>query len=552
MIDVTPIHLETIKRILAEHVPDCEVRAFGSRVTWTAKDYSDLDLAVVGARALDPDVLRRLKEAFEESNLPFRVDVLDWHAISNSFRSVIEKNFEIIQSSAKKSRDMAGEWRTATVTELQREGILLVEDGNHGEYRPRPDEFVDRGVAFIRAADMDAGRVLFESAGKINECARQRITKGIGAPGDVLLSHKGTVGKVALVPSQAPPFVCSPQTTFWRARDQNQLDRRYLYAFLRSPAFHAQLATRAGETDMAPYVSLTSQRGLAVILPPLPEQRAIAHILGTLDDKIELNRRMNETLEAMARALFKSWFVDFDPVRAKAEGRNPGLPKPLADLFPDSLKDSEVGKIPKAWQVRPVGDLAEVVGGSTPSTSNPAFWDGGQHYWATPKDLASLKSPVLLCTERRITDAGLGEIGSGLLPVGTVLLSSRAPIGYLVIAEVPVAMNQGFIAMKPTKGVSNLFLLLWAHFAAEEILSRANGSTFLEISKASFRPIPVAAPAEPILAAFDAHVRPTYQRVVSNERESRTLTALRDTLLPKLISGELRTKDAERFIGRNV
>ena len=212
---------------------------------------------------------------------------------------------------------MAGEWPTATVSELQRDGVLLVEDGNHGEYRPRPDEFVDTGVAFIRAADMDAGRVLFGSAARINETARKRITKGIGVPGDVLLSHKGTVGKVAMVDACAPPFVCSPQTTFWRTLDQARLDRKYLYAFLRSAGFHAQLATRAGETDMAPYVSLTSQRGLSVTLPPINIQRAIAHILGTLDDKIELNRRMSETLEAMARALFKSWFVDFDPVRAK-------------------------------------------------------------------------------------------------------------------------------------------------------------------------------------------------------------------------------------------
>ena len=197
---------------------------------------------------------------------------------------------------------MAANWRTATVAALQREGVLLVEDGNHGEYRPRPDEFVDSGVAFIRAADMDNGRVLFQSAAKINERARQRITKGIGATGDVLLSHKGTVGKVALVPDDAPSFVCSPQTTFWRTQNERLLDRKYLYALLRSPLFHTQLATRAGETDMAPYVSLTSQRGLSLALPPIDEQRVIAHILGALDDKIELNRRMSETLEATARA----------------------------------------------------------------------------------------------------------------------------------------------------------------------------------------------------------------------------------------------------------
>src|SRR2546426_2149057 len=255
---------------------------------------------------------------------------------------------------------MEGEWRTESVSALQRDGILLVEDGNHGEHRPRSDEFVNAGVAFIRAADMDAGRVLFESASKIDERARQRITKGIGAPGDVLLSHKGTVGKLALVPDDAPAFVCSPQTTFWRTLDQERLDRKFLYAFLRSPGFHAQLATRAGETDMAPYVSLTSQRGLHVTLPPITTQRTIGHILGKLDDKIELNRRMNETLEAIARALFKSWFVDFDTVRAKAAGREPGVPKHIADLFPDSFEDSELGEIPKGWRVAPLPEVFEV------------------------------------------------------------------------------------------------------------------------------------------------------------------------------------------------
>jgi type I restriction enzyme S subunit len=306
---------------------------------------------------------------------------------------------------------------------------------------------------------------------------------------------------------------------------------------------------------------LTTLREAVVPLPPISEQRAIAHILGTLDDKIELNRRMNETLEAMARALFKSWFIDFDPVRAKAasgpslardprldpigeaerragqdvpmsderHGRrdsrptDPGLPKRLADLFPDSFEDSELGEIPKGWEVKTIGDLADVVGGSTPSTTKSAFWDGGVRHWATPKDLSNLSVPVLLNTERLITDAGLSQISSGLLPVGTVLLSSRAPIGYLAIAEVPVAINQGFIAMKPRAGVSNLFLLLWARSAHDEIVSRANGSTFLEISKANFRPIPVVAPPPDVMRKFEQMVRPLYERIVECARESRTL-----------------------------
>jgi len=157
---------------------------------------------------------------------------------------------------------------------------------------------------------------------------------------------------------------------------------------------------------------------------------------------------------------------------------------------------------------------------------------------------------VLLDTERRVTDAGLQKISSGLLPIGTVLLSSRAPIGYLAIAEVPVAINQGFIAMRPKADVSNLFLLHWARDSHEIILSNANGSTFLEISKKNFRPIPSVAPPKGVMVAFDRFARPLYGRVVSNEREARILSTLRDSLLPKLISGELRVEGAERFIRR--
>jgi type I restriction enzyme S subunit len=287
-------------------------------------------------------------------------------------------------------------------------------------------------------------------------------------------------------------------------------------------------------------------------IPSLTEQRAISHILGTVDDKIDLNRRMSETLEAMSRTLFKSWFVDFDPVRARAEGRDPGLPGHISELFPRGLTGSRLGQIPMGWTVETIGDLAEVVGGSTPSTSQAHFWNDGRHSWATPKDLASLGSSVLLATERRVTDAGLAQISSGLLPPGTVLLTSRAPIGYLAITEIPVAINQGFIAMKSKTGIPNVFLLLWARSAHEDILNRANGSTFLEISKSNFRPIPVIRPSNEVFRAFDSIVNPVHQALANRVSESRTLTMLRDALLPKLISGELRVRDAERVVAGAV
>jgi type I restriction enzyme S subunit len=317
-------------------------------------------------------------------------------------------------------------------------------------------------------------------------------------------------------------------------------DERFAYYFLKAFDFAGYNSGSA-----QPSLNRNFVHPIPVLIPPVEEQRAIAGILGALDDKIELNRRMNETLEAMERALFKSWFVDFDPVRVKADGRDPGLPKPIADLFPACLVDSELGEIPEGWNVSTIAELATIVGGSTPSTANPVFWQNGRHYWATPKDLSGLSSPVLLETERKITDAGVAQISSGLLPPGTILLSSRAPIGYLAIAQIPVAINQGFIAMLPENGVSPLFLLLWAQWAHDEIVSRANGSTFLEISKANFRPIPIAGPSKPIFSAFDKLAGPVFARTVSNERECRTLGAVRDSLLPKLISGEIRIPEGQ-------
>jgi type I restriction enzyme S subunit len=430
---------------------------------------------------------------------------------------------------------MAGDWTRYEVQELISSAKLVVGDG----YRAKNSELTRAGLPFARAGNVNSG-FLFDDTDCFPERDIARVGNKISQPGDVVFTSKGTVGRFAFVRKETRRFVYSPQLCFWRSLDANFIDPYFLYFWMLGVEFFNQFKGVAGQTDMAEYVSLTDQRRMHITLPPLTEQRAIAHILGALEDKIELNRRMNETLEAMARALFKSWFVDFDPVRAKINGSEIGLPKDASDLFPDSIVDSELGTIPNGWSVHQISELAEIVGGSTPSTQESAYWEDGIHAWATPKDLSSLSVPVLLGTERRITDAGLLQIGSGLLPVGSVLLSSRAPIGYLAITEIPVAINQGFIAMKPKANVSNLFLLLWAAVAQDEIVSRANGSTFLEISKSSFRPIPVAVPDGQVMAAFEKIVRPIYQRIVCATRDATALAKTRDSLLPKLISGEVR------------
>ncbi|MBK9126188.1 MAG: restriction endonuclease subunit S [Phycisphaerales bacterium] len=261
---------------------------------------------------------------------------------------------------------MSADWPRLTVAELEEQGTILVVDGNHGQYRPLPHEFGDGRYAYIRATDMDGGLVLFDAAARISDTAFKRIRKGVGAPGDVLFSHKGTVGKLALVPMDAPPYVCSPQTTLWRTLDEKTLDRRYLYCYMRSQEFIEQWFARKGETDMADYVSLTAQRELTVALPPLPEQRAIARVLGGLDDKIELNRRMNRTLEDLARGLFRSWFVDFDPVTKNGNGKAPAAP---TGLFPKRLMDSPIGPIPEGWRVGTVGAEFNLTMGQSPPGS---------------------------------------------------------------------------------------------------------------------------------------------------------------------------------------
>ena len=358
---------------------------------------------------------------------------------------------------------------------------------------------------------------------------------------DVLLNITGdSVARCCLVDESILPARVNQHVSIVRP-DSNRLAPQFLRYSLVSPAMQAQLLSWAGGGATRDALTKRMIESIEVLAPTnVDEQRAVVRILSTLDDKIELNRRMSETLEAIGRDIFQSWFVDFDPVRAKVDGRPIGLPAAIANLFPGGFADSELGEIPAGWQVRPISDLAEVVGGSTPSTSKSEYWQDGHHCWATPRDLAKLTTPVLLDTERHITEAGLTQISSGLLPPGSVLLSSRAPIGYLAIPEVPVAVNQGFIAMKPRVGVSNLFLLFWARSAHHEILSRANGSTFLEISKSNYRSIPVVSPPDHVFAAFDAMVRPLYQRIALNERESHTLASQRDTLLPKLFSGEIR------------
>jgi type I restriction enzyme S subunit len=270
--------------------------------------------------------------------------------------------------------------------------------------------------------------------------------------------------------------------------------------------FNLSLLLSSATGSTFPNISRDQLNELEILLPPLPEQKAIASVLSSLDDKIDLLHRQNKTLEAIAETLFRQWFIE------------------------EAQED---------WEEGPLDDVISVKGGTTPSTKEPEYWDGDIH-WTSPRDLSNHNSVFLFDTDRKITEKGLAQIGSGLLPIGTVLLSSRAPIGYLAITDIPVAINQGYIAIICDKSISNYFMYLWCKANMKEIKNAGNGSVFQEISKSNFKTLEIQIPSSRILDNFERAISPTFEKIKANQKQIQTLEKLRDTLLPKLMSGEVR------------
>ena len=421
-----------------------------------------------------------------------------------------------------------------------------VQTGPFGSQLHQKD-YVNVGTPIITVEHLGENRITHQNLPFVSDEDKKRLAKYWLETGDIVFSRVGSVDRRSLVREKENGWLFSGRCLRVRVH-REIIDPQFLSYYLGDRRVKSYVRSIAVGATM-PSINTKILSELPITYPPkLKEQKAIAYILGSLDDKIELNQKMNETLEEIAKAIFKSWFVDFDPVRAKMDGRPTGLPDDISNLFPDELVESEIGEIPKGWELKTIADLAECLGGTTPSTRNPDFWEGGDITWATPKDLSNSQSVHLMKTERKITPAGLKKISSGLLPVGTVLMSSRAPVGYLALTTEPTAINQGFIALKPKKGVSNYYLLNWCISNLEDIKNRASGTTFAEISKQVFRPIPSLLPSERTLMHFQASVAPIYERMLVANQETIILADLRDTLLPKLISGELQIPDAEKFL----
>jgi type I restriction enzyme S subunit len=438
---------------------------------------------------------------------------------------------------------MAGEWEAKSLGDLAE---------LHDE-QINPGDWPDRVFRHFSIPAFDSGRVpVIELGASIGS------HKFTVPPDSILLSRLNPRIPRVWEPNVAGDGTAICSTEFLVLRPRSGMERRFLKYACLSPTLRAEMQARVtGTSGSHQRVRPEDAMAIEIEVPvDVTEQRAIAHILGTLDDKIELNRRMSETLEAMARALFKSWFVDFEPVRAKLEGRwrrgqsLPGLPAHLYDLFPDRLVDSELGEIPEGWGVQTFGDIAKQLRETenpleSPDVvfrhfSIPAYDDGQWPKHEAGENIKSLKSRV---------------------PPGVVLLSKLNPeIERVWLVDVQpderAICSTEFIVLspRPPYGRSLLYCLARSQSFRNELEGLVTGTSksHQRAHVEAILELAVVRPAEPLLNHFENTAETVLTRTLECRRESRTLAALRDALLPKLISGELRVRDAEKFIGRAV
>ena len=522
-IDLRPDHWAIVRDILRRHAPGRKVLAFGSRANWTAKPYSDLDLAIRGEEPLSLDALSALREAFTESDLPFRVDLLVWDDLPESFRRRIEADHVVLA-------EAGGHERSAP--EGCREAILgdcaVVNDATYSPAEAWP--FVN----YLETGDIVENRIstirrLEPGTDKLPARARRKAR-----PGDIVYStvrpNQRHFGMLKEVPEN---FLASTGFAVVRGRD-GIADTGFVYRYLAQDRIVEHLQTLAEHSTSAyPSIRPADIEGLRLHLPPLDEQRAIARVLGALDDRIELNRRMGETLEAMAQALFKSWFVDFDPVRARMEGRDPGLPPPLAALFPNRLVPSELGEIPEGWTTGRLGEIA-----SAPRRgANPA---------ALPPKTPYIGLEHMPRRSVALTDWGrVGDVTSNksAFEKGDILFGKLRPYFHKVgIAPVAGVCSTDIVVVVPNAAEWGAFAL--ACMSSDAFVAYTDrASTGTKMPRTSWTAMaryPLRLPPEPLARAFENAIKPLLSRIAANTRQSRALAAQRDALSPKLVSGTIR------------
>ena len=337
-------------------------------------------------------------------------------------------------------------------------------------------------------------------------------------PNEIVITKTGSsVGRTTFVRRVVHPMTLNPQLVVLKNISENA---EFLSYYIKSALFQSVLKSIV----VGSAIPTLSQKNLANLMINVPkeveDQRRIASILSSLDRKIELNNKINADLEEMAQAIFKNWFVDFEPFKD------------------DKFVDSELGMIPEGWKVGRLDEIADVVGGSTPSKAKPEYYTQKGIAWLTPKDLSNHPAVYTSRGEIDITEEGYNSTSTKLMPKGTILFTSRAPIGYISIAQNDICTNQGFKSLVPKKA-GTCFLYCFLKYVTPEIENKSTGSTFKEASGSLMKSLQVLMPEQKVFEDFETIVSPLFARIESLEKENSRLSLLRDTLLPRLMSGEI-------------
>ncbi|MBF0611732.1 MAG: restriction endonuclease subunit S [Magnetococcales bacterium] len=542
-IDIRPDHLQTVLDILKKHVPHHEVWAFGSRVKWTAKEFSDLDLCVISHQPLDLGLKADLLEDFSESDLPWKVDVVDWATTSESFRKIIEGEKVVVQRILNNYyNNLNNKWILTKIEDIAASHPNSITIGPFGS-RMKADLYVQSGVRVIRGNNISRDKKFDGNYVYVSEKTANSLSSCCLKPGDLVFPHRGNIGTVGITPDDGNKYILS--TSLMKLSPcKNKVDSLYLMYFFRSPIGRASLLMNASQVGTPGIATpLKSLRNIQLLLPPISLQNKIASLLGALDDRITLLREINGTLEAIAQALFKSWFIDFDPVHAKQQGLAPeGMDEATADLFPDNFEESELGLIPKGWRVGSLSDVALL---------NPESWTAKSHpYSLSYIDLSNTKDNIISNISEYLFDNAPSRarrvLRSGDTIIGTVRPGNRS-FAFIYNPIKNLTASTGFAVLRPKEEYyTELIFLTSTQKANIEYLAHlADGGAYPAVRPEEIMGIKCILSNNSIMEAFHNFTSPLLIRIMENNLFSQTLTTLRDTLLPRLISGQLRLPEVE-------
>ncbi|WP_082794545.1 restriction endonuclease subunit S [Acetobacter malorum] len=412
---------------------------------------------------------------------------------------------------------------------------LSVRDGTHDS--PKPTAY---GKKLITSKNIIGSHISLENSYRISiEDAEKVDKRSLVEQWDVLISMIGTVGEVCLI-KEKPDFSIKNIGLF---KSKGKEEGVYLYYYLKSQLAKNYIENRlAGSTQK--YISLTELRNIPIKYPKNREEMcAINYVLSYLDDKIDLNRRTNETLEAMARALFRDWFVDFGPTRAKMAGEAPYLAPELWELFPDRLDDE--GN-PEGWKIGELQELTvNICNGGTPKRTESSYWENGDIPWLTSGEI---RKQYISETENHITNEGLENSSAKWIPAGSIVIALYgATAGEVGLTAAKMTTNQAISSLMP-KSICKAYIFLHMLHSKINLANKATGSAQQNLSKNLIETFETLIPSDKILYEFENKTSLLFDRIIKNFDESHTLAQLRDLLLPKLMSGEISIRDAEKMV----